>query len=169
MAEDRPAPRCLSSALPRPSTENSTPFRLGNPSYVLSDSDSHPASQSESCSRADGEPEPEPRTIPVSNRVPLAITTHLRNAGIRDWSHARARWQAEAPPSGRGVSSVGRANSGREIRGSRRPGGQRGIGRRCRTAVGRGLVGNGVVEPSRIGPPDLEQFRYGGHQSTNTA
>ncbi|KLU89226.1 hypothetical protein MAPG_08200 [Magnaporthiopsis poae ATCC 64411] len=155
VAQDRSASRRLSPALPRPSTENPDPLR---------DSDSDLASQSESGSLAEGESELEPRTTPASNRVTLAATTHSRNAGLQVWSRARARWQAEAPPPGRGVSNIGRANSGREIRGSRRPGGQRGAGRRRRTAVGRGLADNtnGVTGLSRADRPSLEQFRYGG-------
>ncbi|EJT81193.1 hypothetical protein GGTG_01177 [Gaeumannomyces tritici R3-111a-1] len=80
-----------------------------------------------------------------------------RNAGIRRYSQARAEAR-----SGRGVSRMGRANSGREIRGSRYPGGRRGRGRGQgpRSAIGRGLVDNGVAQSSRTSLSNLEQFRY---------
>ncbi|KAL8371142.1 hypothetical protein RB595_001135 [Gaeumannomyces hyphopodioides] len=99
-----------------------------------------------------------PKTAPSPNHVTLAVTTASRNAMTKIWSQARAQWQAEAP-SGRGVSTIGRANSGREIRGSRHPGGQRGG---HNIAVGRGLIGNDVAEPSRTGLPNLEEFRWSG-------
>ncbi|KAL8304506.1 hypothetical protein RB600_007767 [Gaeumannomyces tritici] len=83
------------------------------------------------------------------------------NAMIRRYSQARAQLQVKAP-SGRGVSRMGRANSGREIRGSRYPGGRRGRGRGQgpRSAIGRGLVDNGVAQSSRTSLSNLEQFRY---------